>query len=554
MKTKYAIGAAVASSLLLITAGMGAVAAKTVNPASAMGKVPLVLGDQSASPGITENFNPLSVNTDVGIGFMYEPMYLVNSLTGKQTPWLATKYQWVGTKKVEFTIRSGVKWSNGKPLTAQDVVFTFDLLKKYPAVDLNGIWSYIDSVSASGNVVTFDFSKANVPGLVNILNQVIVYPPQFKNVNPVTFTNDHPIVTGPYVLESFNSSQYTMKANPLYWQRNLIKVPAITEVGMTGNETDDLELSQGKFDEAVLFEPGLQKVYIQKNPKYYHYWFPLSSPDVLSFNLKDAPFNNVKFRQAMAYAINKNEIYKKGEYGYEPPASQSLLPPTLQKKWVSPSLAKKYAYAYSPSKALALLESIGYHKKDGKLIGKNGKQLSFSLQVPSGWTDYIQDMSIIQSELGQLGIKVTTETPSVSTDYSDVETGHYQAAIVYGWSESNPYFIYNYIMGGSESAPIGQTTTMAANNERFNSPVVNKLLDELAATPNVAKQHQLVTQLETIAMSQVPVVALVSGASWNEYQTNNYVGWPTASNPYADGELESGSNDLAVITHLRPAH
>ncbi len=553
MKMKVAMGVAVFSSLLLVAAGMGSVGATTAKPADSMGKYPLVLGDEDGSPGFTRNFNPFSVNVDQGASFMYEPLYLVNSLTGKQTPWLATSYKWLGNKEVQFTLRNGVKWSNGAPLTAQDVVFTFNELKKYPAVDLNGVWSFLSSVSAQGNVITFKFSKPNVPGLQYILNQEIVYPAQFAKVNPVTFTDPNPIVTGPYLVGSFNSNQYTLKVNPLYWQRSLIKVPEVIEDPMNGNSTDDLELSEGKFDEAVLFEPDIQKVYVDRNPSSYHYWFPLASPTSLSFNLTEKPFNNVKFRQAMAYAINKNVIYKQGEYGYEPPASQSLLPPTLDKKWLDPSLAKKYAYQYSPAKALKLLASIGYHKKDGKLVGPNGQQLSFSIQAPTGWTDYIQDMSIIQTELGQLGIKVTTETPSQATDYNDVETGHYQAALVYGWTESNPYFIYDYIMSYGESAPIGQVATMAANDGRYDNPTVNTLVAELAKATKSAKQHQIVDQLEQIAMSQVPVVALVSGAGWNEYQTNHYVGWPTASNPYADGELTGGTNALAVITHLRPA-
>lgn len=550
MKTKFAISAA--ASLLLVAAGMGGVSAATAASGSAMGKYPLVLADQDGSPGFTENFNPFSPNADEGLYFMYEPLYVVNSLTGQKTPWLATHYQWVGNKEVRFTIRSGVKWSNGQPFTAQDVVFTFNLLKKYPAVDLNGIWSFLSSVSASGNVVTFEFSKADVPGLQYILNQEIVYPGQFQNVNPVKFTDTDPVVTGPYVVGSFNSSQYTLKTNPLYWQRSQIKVPEITEVAVTG-ESSILQMAQGKFDQAILFTPDIQNVYVKKNPKFYHYWFPLASPVSLMFNLTEKPFNNVKFRQAMAYAVNREDIYKKGEYGYEPPANQSLLPPTLDASWLDKSLAKKYAYNYDPSKALSLLESIGYHKKNGELIGPNGKQLGFTLEVPTGWTDYIQDTAIIQQELGSLGIKVTTETPSVATDYNDVETGHFQATIQLGWQESNPYFIYDNQLSSTETAPIGKVTAMAANNERYNNPTANKLIAELAATSNVAREHQLVDQIQQITFEQVPIIALVSGAAWNEYQTNHYVGWPTANNVYANPELGS-TNDLTVITHLRPAH
>ncbi len=552
MKAKYAMGVALGSSLLLMAAGLSSVGATTVRPADTMGKYTLMVGDQDGSPGYTENFNPFSVNVLNGTEFMYEPMYEVDAVTGKQIPWLATNYKWVGNKELQFTIRSGVKWSNGQPFTANDVVFTFDLLKKYKAIDYNGIWSYVSGVSASGNVVTFTFSEPNVPGWQYIAEQPIVYPGQFDHVNPVTFTNTDPIVTGPYVVSTFSPSQYTLKVNPLYWQRNLIKVPSITEVALGSNETSDLQLSEGKFDEAILFEPGIQKVYVDKNPTDYHYWFPLSSPTALSFNLTEKPFSNVKFRQAMDYAINKQEIYTKGDYGYEPPANASLLPPELDKGWLDASLAKKYAYSYNPKKALSLLESIGYHKKNGELIGPNGKQLSFTLECPTGWTDYIQDMSIIQGELGALGIKVTTETPSVTTDYNDVETGHYQAALVYGWTESNPYYIYDYIMASSESAPVGQATTFNANSERFNDPTANKLIAELAATTNVAQQHQIVDQLEAISFSQLPIIGLVSGAAWNEYQTNHYVGWPTAQDPYADPQL-STTNALLVITHLRPA-
>lgn len=161
MKTKFAVGAALASSLLML--GVGAMGAASARPAQAMGKYPLVLGDQDGSPTFTENFNPLSVNALQGWWFMYEPMYAVDSLTGKPTPELATGYKWVTKKELQFTIRNGVKWSNGQAFTAQDVAFTFNLMKKNPALDLNGLWKVLNSVSAKGNVVTFTFKQVDIP-------------------------------------------------------------------------------------------------------------------------------------------------------------------------------------------------------------------------------------------------------------------------------------------------------------------------------------------------------------------------------------------------------
>ena len=72
----------------------------------------------------------------------------VNSLqNGKTTPWLATSFAWSNDNKtLTFTIRNGVKWSDGKPMTAADVAFRFNLLKKFKALDINAVWSVLSSV------------------------------------------------------------------------------------------------------------------------------------------------------------------------------------------------------------------------------------------------------------------------------------------------------------------------------------------------------------------------------------------------------------------------
>jgi len=90
-------------------------------------------------PTWVRNFNPLNSEHSVRWpthGGIYEPMLVFNTVTRKYVPWLATEYEWQEeNKRLVFTLRSGVKWSDGKPFTAKDVAFTFDLLKQHPGVD-----------------------------------------------------------------------------------------------------------------------------------------------------------------------------------------------------------------------------------------------------------------------------------------------------------------------------------------------------------------------------------------------------------------------------------
>ena len=123
----------------------------------------------------TCNFSPFNgSDTLLSVGFVYEPLVYVNALqNGKTTPMLASSWKWgAGNTSLTFNIRSGVKFSDGTPMTAADVVYTFNLIKKYPALDLTGDWAVLSSVTQAGsNQVVMKFKHPAVPAFYYIAGQ-----------------------------------------------------------------------------------------------------------------------------------------------------------------------------------------------------------------------------------------------------------------------------------------------------------------------------------------------------------------------------------------------
>src|SRR2546421_9855553 len=126
-------------------------------------------------------FNPFNTHTNAGIlGLVYETLYFVNVNGGAFTPMLATDYKWNSDNtQVTFTIRQNVKWNDGQPFSADDVAFTFNTMKQYPAADSSGVWSFLKDVSApDANTVVMTFQKAYPPVLGTNAGHVFLSPKQ----------------------------------------------------------------------------------------------------------------------------------------------------------------------------------------------------------------------------------------------------------------------------------------------------------------------------------------------------------------------------------------
>ncbi|HCI80832.1 MAG TPA: ABC transporter substrate-binding protein, partial [Ktedonobacter sp.] len=159
---------------------------------------------------------------------------------------LANSYQWNSDNtQVTFTIRPNVKWNDGQPFTADDVAFTFNLMKQYPVADTNGVWSYLKSVVASdANTVVMTFQKAYPPELVTIAGHVYIIPKHvFASVgDPTKYLTDKPVGTGPFTLSKYQTDLAVYAKNPSYWQADKVKIDQIRYPEYKDNSTLELAL------------------------------------------------------------------------------------------------------------------------------------------------------------------------------------------------------------------------------------------------------------------------------------------------------------------------
>jgi peptide/nickel transport system substrate-binding protein len=503
----------------------------------------------------TCGFNPFSADlVDWSFGPVYEPLVFVDELkSGAATPWLASKYKWANhNKKITFTIRSGVKWSDGKPLTAGDVLYTFQLLKKHAALDLQAVWSVLKSVTRKGNKVTFQFKTAAVPYFYYVAGQTPIVPKHvWKSIkNPITDKIKDPVGSGPYEIshKSCSPQEMTYHKNGHYWQKGKPKIDTVYYPAYLSNDPANQDLASGKAQWGSQFIPSIKAFYISKSPDN-HYWFPPVANVSVFINLKNPLLKNVAVRRAMAYAIDRSRVSRIGEYGYEPAANQTgIVTPTF-KSWLNKKLAKKFTY--NPTKAKQILTKAGYKFSGGVFHTKSGKALSFSMVNIGGYSDWVSSAQIVISNLEAIGIKVSASNLSATTYNNDVYTGKYDLA--YDGNEAGgpaPYYELRQELYSPNSAPIGKTAS--SNWERYYNKKVDSLIKAYAATTSSKKQHSIVNQLEAAMVRDVPIIPVTEGVDWYQYNTKSITGWVTKKQPFAKPAAYEVPDWGVMLLHLRP--
>ena len=291
--------------------------------AGAAGETLFVAGFQWGPP---KSFNPLAAAPDWPTAqgqsqLIYESLLRFNLIDGSLQPGLAKELQQPDDHTLRLPLQEGTKWSDGSDLTADDVVFTYEL-GKTASVTFSTLWDYIDSVKAvDPRTVEFKLkTKPYNPRIVkNFMTNTLIVPKavfgKFSTDKVTSETNLKPVGSGPFLMDKYDQTQVNLKRNDNYWGNTVYGKPPMATINhpiFKSNNDGDLKLESGEIDASQQFTAQIWKMWESGKPvgtwtKKKPYHLPGNMP-LLIFNLSKKGLDNAKVRLAIAYSINYPNI------------------------------------------------------------------------------------------------------------------------------------------------------------------------------------------------------------------------------------------------------
>ncbi|WP_350274038.1 ABC transporter substrate-binding protein [Kribbella sp. HUAS MG21] len=506
----------------------------------------------------TENHNPfLGSSSGASLGYrwmIFEPLVMINGIkpTEPGKPWLATEWKWEANfTKLSLTVRDGVKFSDGKPMTAEDVAYSFQIRKDNEGLNSDAI--PYGTITVSGNKVDLTFTRSQFVNQNKILTVFVIPKHQWSAIkDPSQDTLKSPIGTGPYTIKSFTPQTTTLTLRDSYWQE-LPKVKELRYTSYNDNNAQTTALANGSSEWSFVFVPNVKAVYQDKDPKNHKLWFPANlGIHGLWINTTRKPFDNPALRRAMDKVINRDDIFLQGEAGYFYPKVESItgIPTPAGESFIAPEFKDK-KHSVDVEAAKKELADAGFKLEGDVLKDPTGKPVTITLTDPAGWSDYITDLEIIKDNLSTIGIKATVDKANQDAWFKAFDEGTFDAGMHWTNGGATPYDIYQNIMDGKILKPVGKGG-VSGNYGRFNSPEATKALDQYANASDDATRTTALNTLQKIMVEQMPVIPTSASNVGGLYSTKNWTGWPDEQNQYAPAQ-PTQQNALQIVLNLKPA-
>ena len=521
------------------------------------GESPATTAPTTAAPGSTQGTEPggeagrpeipvlrLAGGTDWGypspFGFRRGPGYvrasfIFDTLVWKEPdgtiiPWLAESWEMSddGTQWV-FQLRDDVRWQDGTPFTAEDVVFTLEYTRENPAGLPLRAASTVESIEATGDdEVTFTLTDPYAAFLTNIAAAMQIIPRHiWEGVeDPRSMRTPEAVVgTGPYRLEEYNQEDgsYLYVANPDFF----LGEPAVKRIEFLPVANELLALAEGEIDAGG---PGVQAGVTEdllarfRQDPYRTLEAPGEWAMDLKFNMTKAPFDDVRFRQAVAYAIDRKDMVDRILLGQGVPGNPGWLSPA--NPWYNPNVP---AYDRDPAKAEALLDEMGLVDTDGDGVRELPDGTPLSYELPYASFDSARNGELLQTYLAEVGIEVRPVALDRGIRDDRASTGDYDMILVgHGGLGSDPDFMRLTFHSKSKSKSFIRPHGFV--NEEFDK-VAGMQLRQL----DPEARRELVWRMQEIIAEQLPVIPLYHPTRYWFYDSTVLDGWH-----YTSGGLAAG--------------
>lgn len=541
-------------------------------------------GDAGQNPDYA-NFNLYVTGSQNGwhagpLQTMNEPLIMFNVLTGEYENWLAESWEYNDDfTEILLKLRQGIEWSDGTPFTAEDVAFTFNLLRDHQDELINTaeISFLKEAIAEDELTVRFVLNKANPRWWATTLTsnhgvaEQILPKHVWEGQDITTFSfydpeKGWPIATGPFKLVSTSPEQKIFDRRDDWWAaktgfKQLPQVERVIYIPIRDESQAAQMLITGEIDMSkILSVPTIQSA-IAQNPKIitfsgqkppYGYldWCPID----LNFNCDVEPWNNPKLRWAVNYALDREKLVALAEAGAGVTALHQFTP----YDWFKPfeealqPLYQKYGLDTKahPDKVEQLMTELGYQKNADGFWAKDGQVLDMTIYVPDWLKAYGPPLT---QQLNDAGFKAQFDpSPGLGTQ---VQTGEQPLGFgckgPAGVKGMDPYFMLS-IYTSQYYRPTGQPAPIWWATSRWRNEEYDRIVAQMdTLQPEDPKTLELFVQAMDIWFREMPDVFVAQLIIRYPMSTEYWTGWPTQEDPY--GFPHSWQQEfLKTILRLQP--
>jgi peptide/nickel transport system substrate-binding protein len=534
-----------------------------------------------------EQWNPLARDARRDKGMhqaMIEPLFILNYESGVIEPWLGEQMTANAAQDTwTLTLREGIRWSDGEPFTADDVIFTVNLLLERPDLELDffaGFTSWVERVEkVDDRTVVFylnepnprfqlDFFSVKVWGSFDILPEHI-----WHDKDPYTFTNydpeqGWPVFTGPYTLDSFSSDTFIYVRDDDWWGAEAGFRPLPAPERMIWASVDigaDVKVATEHLDSIGNIEMDTFQAVSGVKPNLITWLdgIPFAWMDpcsrTLSFNTMQAPWDSKEMRWAVNYAIDRAEIVEDAYYSTTIP-SRHFFPsyPPLERyvqMLEEEGLYEQYPVSnHDPALAQQMIEAQGWTQGSDGYYRQGDEQLTLTIYAHEASPEMRRTAELVAEHLQAIGVNATMEALSESAWIENKTYGSFEAMIDWDTcgSINEPWASLDRFHSRWVQ-PVGEPVTNYNNQVRWSNQEYSDLVDRMAPLPLGDPQiDDLFVDASAIWLDELPFIPLVQNKQLISFDTTYWQNWPTTNNAYV--HPPSWWQSVHIIVHnLEPA-